>query len=582
MATKPEPVLRKVSRIAIVGVVVATIFMAALFAPHHLSLGFWEWLGIWFVSLVLMATILLITYFKTVSGVKLKDHHLRGSELIPYKTAFKRATKLVKEAPAICWGCLNIPAAEGTNHFAIIGATGSGKTMSLRMLMQSVLHRIGTGDTRALIYDAKTDMLPILANICPDTRVVIFNPFDARSSAWDMAKDVTTPASCQQLAAALISEEGRAGGQPYFRNTARHFVMGILTVFNKRARGQWTFRDLMVAKSRPDYVKAILGSEPETKHQLEHFSRDDTVKDVFSTLQTCLAKYEFVAAAWDHAEERVSLVDWLESEFIILLGNNTVAAEATKEINRVIFQRMSELLLGGEETETRQSWIFLDEVRQAGKLDSLNDLLLAGRSKGACCVLGFQDIEGMREVYGSKVANELVGQCSNKTILRVNSPETADWASKLFGEKEVFENRRSSNQSHDSFFRGSTSESTGRVRRQLVTPGELMGLPKTHPETGLHGFYSIPRIGSYSFAASGEDVSRNLLSKNSQVQGFEGRPEEHQTLREWRKEDFLRLGLSSVAMPREVKVVDRKEEGGAEIGGDRYVKERKNSKKIQW
>ncbi len=551
MATKPESVLKKLSRITIVIVIIATIIIATLFAPQYIALSSWELIGVRFGSSVLVAIIVFLTYLKTVSGVKLKDHHLRGSELIPFRAALKKSKKLAGAARTICWGFLNVPASEATSHFAIVGATGSGKTMSLRMLMQSVLPQIGHGnDVRALVYDAKSDMLPILKNICPQTRVVTLNPFDARSVAWDMAKDVTSPASCQQLAAALISNLGKPKSQPYFEDTARHFLTGILTVFNKRAKGVWTFRDLMVAKSRPEYVKAILGCEPETRGQLEHFSREDTVKDVFSTFQTSMAQYEFVAAAWDHAKEKVSLVDWLNDELIILLGNNSIAAEATNEINRVIFRRMTELLLGQEETESRQTWVFLDEIREAGNLDLLGKLLNTGRSKGCCVVLGFQDIEGMREVYGNKVANELVGQCNHKAILKLNSPETAEWASKLFGDREVVENRRSSNQSNSSVFQGSTTESTGRVRKQLVTPGELISLPKAHPNVGLRGYYSIPRVGSFYCEARGQLVAANLFPKNREVKGFVGRPEEHQTLSEWGKDDLIRLGLSGVVIEK--------------------------------
>ena len=119
---------------------------------------------------MLIVGISALTYFKTVSGVKLKDHHLRGAELISFSAALKKCRKLAGNARTVYWGFLNIPASEATNHFAIVGTTGSGKTMSLRMLMQSVLPYIGQGeDVRALIYDAKSDMLPILETICPET-----------------------------------------------------------------------------------------------------------------------------------------------------------------------------------------------------------------------------------------------------------------------------------------------------------------------------------------------------------------------------------------------------------------------------
>jgi hypothetical protein len=48
--------------------------------------------------------------------------------------------------------------------------------------MQNVLPSIGEGaDSRALIYDAKQDMLPQLDAMCPRARILTTNPFDARS-----------------------------------------------------------------------------------------------------------------------------------------------------------------------------------------------------------------------------------------------------------------------------------------------------------------------------------------------------------------------------------------------------------------
>src|SRR5688572_13125469 len=72
----------------------------------------------------------------------------------------------------IDWGGVTLPASEGPNHWGCLGATGSGKTLTLRLLMQSVLPAIGTTgtigsgcDTRAMVYDAKQDALPLLMSI---------------------------------------------------------------------------------------------------------------------------------------------------------------------------------------------------------------------------------------------------------------------------------------------------------------------------------------------------------------------------------------------------------------------------------
>lgn len=113
-------------------------------------------------------------------------------------------------------------------------------------------------------------------------------------------------------------------------------------------------------------------------------------------------------------------------------------------------------------------------------------------------ILGYQDIEGLREVYGHQLANEIAGQCANKAILRCDSSDTAKWASALFGEREVLERRESTSQSSSSSqnnysLAGSSSSGTSSqtseqvLKREVVLPSEIMDIPPTTPQNGLSG-----------------------------------------------------------------------------------------------
>ena len=93
----------------------------------------------------------------------------------------------------IRWGKIWIPMSDAMNHFLAVGTTGSGKTTILRLLMQSVLPKVGTGDCRALVNDAKQDAMPLLAGMVDPEKIVLLNPFDSRGVAWDIAKDLNEP-----------------------------------------------------------------------------------------------------------------------------------------------------------------------------------------------------------------------------------------------------------------------------------------------------------------------------------------------------------------------------------------------------
>ena len=150
-------------------------------------------------------------------------------------------------------------------------------------------------------------------------------------------------------------------------------------------------------------------------------------------------------------------------------------------------------------------------------------------------MLGFQDIAGLHDVYGKEVADELVGQCSIKVILRLNSPETAAWASRLFGSREVLESRRGHSRdfkrSLPSLGHDSESVSHGVATRRLVLDSEFFDLPVTSFQNGLTGYFITPMTGAFKDQMPGPWLVEHLLPPNPVAPNFSPRPTEHQFLK---------------------------------------------------
>ena len=73
------------------------------------------------------------------------------------------------------------PFGDAPSHFLVTGATNTGKTIIQRMLMQSALKSIYLGqDQRAIVFNAKQDVLSILAGMKLDCPIITLDPFDAR------------------------------------------------------------------------------------------------------------------------------------------------------------------------------------------------------------------------------------------------------------------------------------------------------------------------------------------------------------------------------------------------------------------
>lgn len=466
---------------------------------------------------------------------KVESSHFRGRRLASPKQGGPLTQGAGKSGLLI--GRTFLPANSAYSHVAVVGATGSGKTIIQRLLMQSTLPLIGRGlGHRALVYDAKQDVLSVLSGMRLPCPVHVLNPMDARSLAWDMAADITCPASALQAATALIPE-AKNDSNPFFSAAARHLLYGAIVGSILTRDRDWNFSELLLTMRNPVRLRSLLESTTTTDFLTQYFEHPATFQNILSTVLTHLCPFEVIAAAWQKSTNRICLTNWIQNESVLVLGNDEANRTSIDAMNRLIFRRLSELILTQPELrseESRRTWLFLDEVREAGRLEGLPRLLTKGRSKGAAVVLGFQDIAGLREVYGQNVADEIVGQCSTKVFLRLNSPETAAWASRVIGSREVIEGNRGSSKdlrfSVSTLGRNSESVSHSVATRPLVLESEFFGLPETNPKNGLTGFFLNPVTGVFRDEIPGSWISENLLPISMETTNFLPRPVSDQYL----------------------------------------------------
>jgi hypothetical protein len=131
------------------------------------------------------------------------------------------------------WGMTSIPISDTPANFLVMGGIGSGKDISLRLLMQSALRNIGSViDHRALIFDAKGNMESLLREMDLRCPVHLLNPFDRMGAAWDIAADITSPTAALKLAASLIPEDDLSA-QPFFTDAARQLFAAACLSFTR-------------------------------------------------------------------------------------------------------------------------------------------------------------------------------------------------------------------------------------------------------------------------------------------------------------------------------------------------------------
>lgn len=478
----------------------------------------------------------------------------RGARRPVGQSMRRRSVESTPKAPGYFWGGESLTFEEACKHSVAIGGTGSGKSITLNLLAQSVLHKMVNADgvrRRAVIYDPKSDLAGFVAGVNQDVDVKIMNPRDARFTPWDLSADLQTETDAQEFASIFIPRNERESS-PYFNDAARSLVAGVVKRFiaTTEPGRRWTLRDLVLACETTAGMKAVLDFDG-TRYLWEHFHPDNSKNyaGVKSTLDNTMSLYRPIAALADAAkEEPVSLREWLKcQDSVLLLGNSEAAREATDTLNRLVFRQLSKLLIDRPgRAENDETWIFLDEVREAGALSGLRQLLLRGRSKGVAVAMGFQDVEGIYAAYGEHEGAEIIGAAQNLVVLHINpsAPGTAEWASKAFSSRCDYVSGKSVTVGQQV----STSKNQHLELISNVLPVEFVELPMPSECSGLE-YFAFTNTKGYGRGSYDWGFLRDEGPLRVQCRGVpDFWPQEEREayrLRPWSGEDLRRLGLAS-------------------------------------
>jgi type IV secretory pathway TraG/TraD family ATPase VirD4 len=335
------------------------------------------------------------------------------------------------------------------------------------------------------------------------------------------------------MAFTLIPREHES--QPFFSDAARHLLYGVMISYI-RSGVEWTFADLLRGLSSPERLKAILQRNAVTRSLIARYFYDHRLlSNIMSTIATKMLPFEPIAAAWEHASERMSIEEWFSGDFILILGNSETSRTAIDTINRCVMKRACDINLQRSETLTPETFYIIDELSEAGRFDGLVSLLKKGRSKGASVVISFQSVSGLRDsrMYGPYFTDEILGQIGNRFFGRLECPETAEWASRVFGDQEIEQFTTSRTQSSQG---NSTTRNQQIVVRRTVLPAEFMSVPPCNSENGLTGYFMVRARGCFLDNLPGESLFNGaLIPPAENVPEFVPRPIDDQYLAAWTK-----------------------------------------------
>jgi hypothetical protein len=350
-----------------------------------------------------------------------------------------------------------------TRHMLVVGSVGSGKSTAIKPLIANI---VASGE-RALIFDPKGEFTKGFG--APE----IMAPWDSRSLAWDVAKDMRNIGDMRRLAASIVKE----AQDPMWSNAARQLVVGFM-VYLKATRGDdWGWSELagMSSASQAKILPMMERHHPEAVRAVERASV--TSQGVLINLASFMSPAHDLAEAWGSVpkDQRVSFVEWThgrDPRAQIILQGHGAYPDLTKSMLEGVLGTVAAIVNSVEmdDDPSRKIWIVADESAQMGKVP-IRPLFDVGRSRGVRCVIACQDLGQLEEIHGDKTVKALVSMAGSILLGQLMPGETAEQICKALGSREVERANVSASLSAGSS--RSTTLSFSRDELALYKPSEL-------------------------------------------------------------------------------------------------------------
>ena len=403
----------------------------------------------------------------------------RGGEVVQRGARLGRPARGERDALQI--GRVSIPRAIETQHLLLTGSTGTGKSLALQGLVETLRARAGD---RAVVVDPGGALLARFWR-CGDT---LLNPLDARSVAWSPLAEMRGAADADRLSKSLLPDTDGQDAQQWqlYAQTLTAAVLQRLRECRGRSTNADLVRLLTVAKS--DELEVLVAGLP--AQTLFDAGAAKMLGSVRAIVGAYLAPYRFLPPG--AGADAFSLRRWVEggSGWLWI----PVRADLATPLRPLVAAWIAELVsavLALPPDRDRRLWLLLDELAALGRVQSLSDALTQGRKFGLCACAGVQTVAQLRGAYGLQGAQTLLSCFSSQLILRATDPETADWGSRLLGDQQLSRRVRSEGSGVGGAHSGESEQIS--IER-VVLPSEIAGLRDRCGFLKLAGDWPIARV----------------------------------------------------------------------------------------
>jgi hypothetical protein len=379
------------------------------------------------------------------------EQHVRGLQYEPddRRSAVLAGRQLAQYGygqPGAGWltihPALALPPALTNTGVLVIGATGSGKTNFLLPILQQIV----AGPHRSLILDVKGDFTATLRY--PDDRFIFVAPWDRRGWRWDIARDVTGLSQARLFSESCIP----ASDEPIWSTGARQIFAGLMNYLCLTRPGQWDLFDFIELTRLPDaeLMQLVHEGNPDAERviaNLENHNR--TGQSILINLSAFIGPLSDMAWAWRQSPDApaFSVDEWLRDGTAlpkgILLQSRRRFGELSEALTNALVTLLTDRMVDAAfpEADARPDdwrlYLVLDEIAQSRRIEALQSLSSAGRSKGLHLFVGLQSVTQLKKLYGPEFADLLYTNLLTRYLGRTPDGDGAEWLARKLGAREI-------------------------------------------------------------------------------------------------------------------------------------------------
>src|SRR5579871_3182236 len=405
-----------------------------------------------------------------------------------------------------------IPPELEPQHFLVTGKTGSGKSNFIRQLLRQIEARGGV----AVVLDPDAEYVSEFYRA--ERGDVILNPLDERCPAWSPWAELRPESfrmDAEALAQSLIPDApnsfAQSGADRFFRRSGRTTLVSIFETAKPRTAE--TIAQLLTLP-RDRLKQALKGTAAEP---LIDPGAHDQGAGIVAMVVNATNPLRYLPPE-DGGRPAWSAVAWArERRGWLFLTSTEDSRAAALPLQNVWLDCLVRQLLTSELGETNeQVWIVIDELGALDYQGQLETLVVRGRKLGLCVALGFQAVSQLHSIYGRDRTVTLLSAPATKLILRSDEADTAEWASRTLGQREVVRLQMTT-LTGPSLYRDGFNLQPHQTLERVVLPSEIQKLPPLEGYLCIAGYdrarvrmeWAEPRRNAPAFIlrrASGADA----------------------------------------------------------------------------